>query len=191
MTPEAALGLLAGNERAEVLDHIDGCEECRELMHELSTVADGLVLLAPSAEPPAGFEQRVLARIGAVRGRRRWPIAVGAAAALLLAVVGFAVGRTGSAPSSSVREVAMRAPSGRVVGDAYLHGDSPSWVFVTVQGWTDTSSDFRLRINFADGSTTDVTGAGSWGTVLPPDSGQVQGLSLIGADGKVWCSAAV
>jgi hypothetical protein len=191
MTPEAALGLLAGNERAEVLDHIDGCEQCRALMHELSAVADGLVLLAPSAEPPPGFEQRFLTRIGAVRGRRRWPVAVGAAAALLLAVIGFAVGRTGSASTSSVREVAMHTPSGRVVGDAYLHGDHPTWIFVAVPGWTDSAKDFRLRVTFTDGTSTDVPGSGSWGTVLPADSGQVRELSLVGADGKVWCSATV
>jgi hypothetical protein len=90
-----------------------------------------------------------------------------------------------------VREVAMVAPSGRVVGDAYLHGDSPGWVFVTVQGWSDTSNEYRLRLTFTDGTTTDVSGSGAWGTVLPTDSGQLQALSLIGADGKVWCSASV
>jgi hypothetical protein len=189
LTPEAALGLLSGTERTEVLEHLGGCEQCRELMHELSAVADELVLLAPQAEPPAGFEQRVLARMGATRGRRRWPLVVGTIAASLLAVVGFALGRAGSGSSPSVHEVAMRAPSGRVVGDAYLHGDDPTWVFVTVPGWTDRSTDYRLRVTFADGTTTDVPGAGSWGTVLSADSGEVRELSLLDADGRVWCSA--
>ena len=191
LIPEAALGLLAGSERAEVLGHLDGCEQCRELMHELSAVADELVLLAPHAEPPAGFEERVLTRVGATRGRRRWPLVVGAIAASLLAVVGFAVGRAGSGSPPSVHEVAMRAPSGRVVGDAYLHGNDPMWVFVAVPGWTDTSTNYRLRVTFADGTTTEAPGAGSWGSVLSVDSGQVRELSLIDADGRVWCSASV
>jgi hypothetical protein len=191
LIPEAALGLLSGSERADVLTHLDRCEDCRELMHELSAVSDELVLLSPNAEPPAGFEQRVLGRIGASRRRRRWPVAVGAIAAALLAVVGFAFGRAGGGSSPSVHEVAMRAPSGRVVGDAYLNGDDPNWVFVAVPGWADTSTDYRLRITFADGGTTEVPGTGSWGTVLPVDSGQVRQLSLVGSDGKVWCSATV
>jgi hypothetical protein len=191
LIPEAALGLLSGSERAGVLAHVDACEECRELMHELSAVSDDLVLLSPNAEPPAGFEQRVLGRIGASRHRRRWPVAVGAIAATLLAVVGFALGRVGGGASASVHETAMRAPSGRVVGDAYVHGDNPTWVFVTVPGWADASTDYRLRITFADGGTTEVEGTGSWGTLLPVDAGQVRQLSLVGADGQVWCSATV
>jgi hypothetical protein len=191
LSPEAALGLLAGNERAAVLDHLDGCEQCRELMHELSAVADDLVLLAPNAEPPPGFEQRVLRRLGATRGRRRWPVVVGGIAAALLAVIGFAVGRGQSGSPPSVHELAMRAPSGRVVGDAYVHGDNPTWVFVALPEWTDDSTEYRLRITFADGTTTDVPGAGSWGAVLPADSSQVRELSLVDANGRVWCSASV
>ena len=80
LSPEGALGLLSGGDRAAVLDHLDTCEDCRELMHELTTVADSLVLLAPNAEPSSGFEQRVLERIDATRRRRRWPIVVAAAA---------------------------------------------------------------------------------------------------------------
>jgi len=191
LSPEAALGLLAGSERAAVLHHLDRCEQCRELMHELSTVADGLVLLAPNAEPPPGFEQRVLERIGATPGRRRWPIAAAAIAAALLAIAGFGVGRSMSGAPASVQEVAMRTPSGRVVGDAYLHGDDPTWVFAAVPGWTDASNEYRLRVTLADGTSTDVAGAGSWGTVLSVDAAHVREVSLVGADGKVWCTALV
>jgi hypothetical protein len=160
-------------------------------MHDLGAVADGLVLLAPAAEPPSGFEQRVLDRIGASRGRRRWPVVVAGIAAALVAVVGFAVGHSFSEAPSTVREVTMRAPSGRVVGDAYLHGDDPAWVFVAVPGWTDSAKEYRLRVTLADGTTTDVPGSGSWGTVLSVGSSEVRELAVIGADGRVWCSASV
>jgi hypothetical protein len=190
LTAEAALGLLSGSERAAVLDHLDSCERCRDLMHELSVVADGLVLLAPAAEPPSGFEQRVLQRIAATRRRQRWPVVVAGIAAALLAVVGFAVGRS-LTEAPSVREVAMRAPSGRVVGDAYLHGDDPAWVFVAVPGWTDTAKEYRLRVTLADGTTTELPGSGSWGTMLSVDSSEVRELALVGTDGRVWCSASV
>lgn len=192
LCPEAALGLLSGTERAVVLDHVDQCESCRELMHELSSVSDELALLAPNAEPPAGFEQRVLGRLGATRPRRRWPIALGAVAAAVMAVVAFALWRADDGSSPSVHQVAMHTASGRVVGDAYIHGGDPTWVFVAVPGWQDGSStEYRLRVTFADGAATEVAGSGSWATTLPVDAARVTELSLVDGDGKVWCSATV
>jgi anti-sigma-K factor RskA len=61
---EFALGVLTGRERAAALAHLDGCESCREQVRELTMVQDELLALLPSAEPPAGFESRVLERIG-------------------------------------------------------------------------------------------------------------------------------
>ena len=61
---ELALGVLTGRERAAALAHLDGCESCREQVRELTMAQDELLALLPSAEPPAGFESRVLERIG-------------------------------------------------------------------------------------------------------------------------------
>jgi anti-sigma-K factor RskA len=61
---ELALGVLTGRERAAALAHLDGCESCREQVRELSMAGDELLALLPSAQPPAGFESRVLERIG-------------------------------------------------------------------------------------------------------------------------------
>jgi len=61
---ELALGVLTGRERARALAHLDGCESCREQVRELSTAGDELLALLPPAEPPAGFESRVLERLG-------------------------------------------------------------------------------------------------------------------------------
>ncbi|MEY2451187.1 MAG: hypothetical protein QOD92_761 [Acidimicrobiaceae bacterium] len=191
MLPEAALGLLPGEQRADVLAHVEGCVSCRELMHDLSAVTDDLVLLAPNGEPASGFEQAVLARLSPPRPRRRGPVVAGAVAAVLLAVVAFAAGRIMSDTPVPVREVAMRAPSGKVVGDAYVHGDDPSWVFVAVPGWTDASNEYRLRVTYVDGNTTEVPGSGSWGTILPGNPGRIRELALVGVDGRVWCTALV
>ena len=65
---ELALGVLTGRERAAALAHLDGCESCREQVRELTMAQDELLALLPSAEPPAGFESRVLERIGPVGG---------------------------------------------------------------------------------------------------------------------------
>jgi hypothetical protein len=61
---ELALGVLTGRERGRALAHLDGCEPCREQVRELTMAQDELLALLPSAEPPAGFESRVLERIG-------------------------------------------------------------------------------------------------------------------------------
>jgi anti-sigma-K factor RskA len=63
---ELALGVLTGRERARALAHLDGCESCREQVRELSMAGDELLALLPPAEPPAGFESRVLDRLGLV-----------------------------------------------------------------------------------------------------------------------------
>ncbi len=80
---EMALGVLDPEERTSVLTHLANCPACREELLELSAVADRIAAQAPLAEPPAGFEDRVLARIdsqilGGISAlpRNRWERAV-------------------------------------------------------------------------------------------------------------------
>lgn len=61
---ELALGSLTGSERSAALAHLESCEACQASLKELSVAADALLLLAPEADPPAGFEVRLLARLG-------------------------------------------------------------------------------------------------------------------------------
>ena len=61
LAPELALGIVGGPERAEALQHASECGPCRALVGELAEAADALTLLAAEAEPPPGFEERVLA----------------------------------------------------------------------------------------------------------------------------------
>jgi hypothetical protein len=61
---ELALGVLTGRERAQALAHLDRCDACRADVRQLTLTGEELLGLVPPAEPPAGFETRVLARIG-------------------------------------------------------------------------------------------------------------------------------
>jgi hypothetical protein len=61
---ELALGVLTGRERALAVAHLEKCDACREDVRQLMATAEQLVELLPSAEPPAGFESRVLERLG-------------------------------------------------------------------------------------------------------------------------------
>jgi hypothetical protein len=163
-----ALGLLAGAERAELLGHLAACPACRSDLAALAQTGDLLVQAVPPEEPPPGFEARVLDRVAtlpageppthatgprgrAPGGRRaRWLLA--AAAAAVLAVAGFAVGREGSATGDpggsltgqyvhtlqalggrSLLAGALRGPDGRRIGEAFVYQGVhpwPSWVFV-------------------------------------------------------------
>jgi hypothetical protein len=193
---EAALGFLAGEERARLLAHVESCDDCRRLVAEMSVAADELVLLAPDVDPPAGFESRVLARMTSPpRPRRRWP-ALAAAAAVV--VIGAAVALTViRSPHSAVAEATMRTPQGDVVGDAYVHRGEPSWVFVAVPRWTEPDADYELRVTLSDGTMLHVAGPreqsarGGWGTTVDTAGASLRLLELVGSDGRVWCSASV
>lgn len=161
--PEFALGLVSGAERAAVVDHLAQCVACREVVDGLAATVDALVAAGPSAEPPGGFEARVLARLDAgegaadaqptvepptsrrrrtVRGGRRWPLVVAAAAAVMLLLAsGVALGRAsapgherGVATAATVRQASMVTAGGRRVGRATV-GVDPDTVFVAVPGW--------------------------------------------------------
>src|SRR5437660_4235293 len=69
LAPELALGVLTGQERAEARKHMATCPDCREYVLELTSVGDGLLALVPGAEPPVGFEDRVLSRMGLAAGQ--------------------------------------------------------------------------------------------------------------------------
>jgi hypothetical protein len=61
---ELALGVLTGRERAQALAHLDHCASCRAQVGQLTATGEGLLGLLPSAEPPAGFEARVMDQLG-------------------------------------------------------------------------------------------------------------------------------
>jgi hypothetical protein len=150
LAPELALGIADGEQRAEALEHLANCADCRAHLESLARVADELLLLAPPLEPPLGFEDRVAARIApapvAAPPRRRWRPALALGAAVCLAAV--AAGGVWMATSSD-RELAssyrsaldrvdgnyfatgaLEAPSGQEVGDVYAYDGDHSWVYV-------------------------------------------------------------
>jgi hypothetical protein len=197
---ELALDLLDGEERAAAVAHIERCGRCRRRLVELTAAADRLVELTPTAEPGAGFEQRVLGaialqpRVEPHRRFRGWVVPAAAAVVALVAVLGvlLAAGRS----AGSAREAAMVAPSGVEVGDAYLHDGSPAWVLVAVPAWADRwgGRPYTVRVTERDGTVTDLAGGdlaaggGAWGTALPIEAGEVRTVTLLDAEGHVWCT---
>jgi anti-sigma-K factor RskA len=76
---ELALGVLTGRERADAVEHLDRCEACREGVRKLIATGEEFLGLLPPAEPPAGFETRVLDRLGMMAAAA--PVALAAAPA--------------------------------------------------------------------------------------------------------------
>jgi hypothetical protein len=91
MAAEVALGIADGADRAWALDHLAGCTGCRGRVEELSALADELVMLAPSVEPPPDFEGRVAGAIEPPRKRLRQRFAIPAVAAVAAACAAAAM----------------------------------------------------------------------------------------------------
>jgi hypothetical protein len=153
---ELALGIASGDERVRVLEHTSRCPSCRRLLRDLSLLADELLLLAPEHEPPAGFELRVLERVGRPDRRRRpaWPKLRGRRAAVLAAVAAALAAGAGAAGGvltatqderrlgRQLRAVLERAngqylavsdlrdPAGRDQGLVFHYGGQTPWIFV-------------------------------------------------------------
>lgn len=191
LAPEIALGLVAGHERAEALAHLQGCSACRHHIATLGAVHDRLRALVPPAEPPVGFEQRVLERLGVTRTQRpprtsRW---IGVAAAAAAVVIAFAGGwAVGTADRSAAPAVASPLVDGaRHVGDVVVSRTRPDFLSV----YLDVARPGRLTCELlrTDGSvvateTYDAAGGTGWWGISRP-AGDVATIRVSDAGGAV------
>lgn len=213
LAPELALGLVTGPERAEALLHLQGCAGCRDHLAELARLHDSLLALIPGAEPPAGFETRVLARLDTrqVRPARR-RVALTAAAVLAAAVFGGAVVAGVSdrgpepvpaaqpappaSPDAGERTV-MYAPltaGDREIGQVYAYRGSQSWMYVYLEANT-SPGPLTCVLQLEDGSTTaptsfPVTGGDAfWGGPVPLGRSGLAGVRVSDATGTLLATA--
>jgi Putative zinc-finger len=202
LLPELALGTLTGHDRAQALEHLGGCADCRRELQSLSEVADEMLMLAPSAEPPMGFESRVLERVGAtrrarMRGSRRVALV---AAALLAALIGgaavYAAGAADRELAGSYRATLavadgeyfaarpLEKAGGAEAGHVFGYQGSPSWVFCVVRaGREDATYDIEITALGGDtwsaGDMQVEGGRGTWAQPLGVDLHDVQRLRLV------------
>lgn len=211
LAPELALDILSGDERATVAAHLGECPECREYIEELTRVSDRLLTLTPEAEPPVGFEDRVLAGMGlsapqprVVRPRSWMPIAVAAAvAAVVFGVGGWVIGSVATGSSTTVasgnenqvmRFASFVTPNHQKVGEVFAYKGEPSWVYMSVSnepkvGWVACQLVMRDGSMHEVGAFTLSNGKGSWGADLPVDANSVQSARLVSNTGAVLASA--
>ncbi|MGH3398779.1 MAG: zf-HC2 domain-containing protein [Streptosporangiaceae bacterium] len=159
---ELALGVLTGRERAQAMAHLDHCEACRESVRQLTLTGEGLLGLLPSIEPPAGFETRVLDRIGLTapapapsparwtswlsarradragsgqlsRTRRALAVAAVAVAVVAGGLGGWGLHNGTSAPApAALDSAALVSVSHQSVGKIFVYRGHPQWVYMSV-----------------------------------------------------------
>jgi len=206
---ELALGVLTGRERAQAITHLDQCDACREHVRQLSLTGEEMLGLLPSREPPAGFETRVMGRLGhpAVARRPKRTRRMLATAAVTLAAVAAGLGGWGlrgatSAPSpvtpaaASLRSATLLTASHQTAGHIFLYTGSPRWLYMDVDAGTGAGNGTVIcQLVASDGRIITVGsfdldgGYGSWGSPDPLASVSVTGARLISLNGTVLATA--
>lgn len=204
--PELALGVLTGRERADALEHLDGCSSCRQLVTSLSGVTDELLRsFAPSIEPSEGFEARVLQAIAPPphvqprRTRRRGLVASLAVAACVALLIGLLVAIAPSA-KPALASAKMQTAKGQVVGWIFLDSQHPAGVRLSLPGWADqiqrygqAGDTYSLRITERTGAAHVLPVAldsdAAWNATLDIDPSAIKTAALIDGQGHVWCQA--
>jgi len=209
---ELALGVLTGRERARAIAHLDRCDSCREHVRQLSLTGEEMLGLLPSGEPPAGFETRVMGRLGhttAAQRPKRTRLML-AAAAVTLAAVACGLGGWGlrgaiSAPSpgistaqTTLRSAALLTSAHEPAGKIFLYKGDPRWVYMDVDMDMDTGAGngtVICQLEASDGRIVTVGsfhldgGYGSWGSPDPIEAASVTGARLISLNGTVLATA--
>jgi hypothetical protein len=217
LAAELALDVLPCHQRARALAHLEGCTTCQDTVSALTVTADRLVELLPAVEPPAGFEQRVVKALTPPlpRARRRWIPAAGLLAIVLVAG-GWIFDRAThdltptpiiTQPENDTQageRTVLYAPlttgghqiAERQIGHAYVYPGSPSWIYLSLDTDTTTTSDkVQCEVIRRDGSTVPVGtfplthGHGTWGGPAPVDRDTLAIARVITGNGHTLARA--
>jgi hypothetical protein len=205
LLPELALGILGGEDRARALEHLTRCADCSSELAALSRAADGLLTLAPQHEPPAGFEDRVLARLRRERPRHRARrvMTFAAAAALIALVAGggmwvsAAHDRKLASYYRSVLAVehgtefaaaALKTNDDNPGGEVFTYEGKPSWVFVVIGA--PLSDGVYQVIGTVNGTNVHLGvvrvagGRGDWGGTTTAKMSSLGEIQVVDRDGR-------
>jgi hypothetical protein len=164
---ELALGLIAEPRRSALLDHSGSCAVCQANLDAATALGDRLMLLTPDAEPPAGFESRVLARLGTESpsqrrpARLRWLVAAAVVALALLAgtLVGWVSRGTTVHEAGVVKHGVIASSTGAEVGTIQLISAPQPHVLVSIGTPRAGPGVRHCELVLRDGRRIDV---GSW-----------------------------
>jgi Putative zinc-finger len=205
LLPELARGILGGEDRARALEHLTRCADCSSELAALSRAADGLLTLAPQHEPPAGFEDRVLARLRRERPRHRARrITTFATAAALIAIVAaggvwvgtahdrrlasYYQGVLGIAHGTEFAAAKLETSDGISGGEVFTYEGRPSWVFIVVRA--PVGDGVYQIMGTVHGASTRLGvvrvshGNGDWGGTTSADMSSVSEIQIVDQGGQ-------
>lgn len=206
LAPELALGVLDGDERADGLAHLSSCVECRAYTDQLAEVGDSLLLLTPPADPPLGFESRVIAslvaaRAGTRRDRRRvWIRTAALAAAAALVATILTVGLLGRGEKDRLlRATLASSRSGDRVGQVWAYDDDGGrdWMFMTIDNPWAADNPYVCEAVLHDGRTVRLgtfqarDGKGAWGEPVSVSVRDIDVVRVVTDGGRVVATAAL
>jgi hypothetical protein len=203
LAAELALGTVSGAERAAALDHLAGCPGCRALVDQLARAADTMLLLAPVAEPPPGFESKVLARMGVAAPRaprahrppRLRRALVGVAAVALVAALSAAgaawLGDDADRPTE-LRTALISDDKGVWTCRAVVYGRDPTWLVVSLDRTDGLNASFSVEAVAAGnqvpvpvGRFTIQDGHGSMASTVELPAEDLESVRVLDGNGRV------
>ncbi len=193
LAPEYGLGILAQDERTAMAAHIVQCPECRHEVEAHAQLGDDLMDLIPAAEPPPGFDRRVLESLPPRRRRLRTRLMAGGGAALAAAAAIAAVIVLTPSAHGHTDIKANLVAAGQTVGSVYTEG-KPPYLWMAVKNVAD-SGTVSCQVVKADGTVLTlgsfdlVNGSGWWATPEPSGLGHLKTARLVAADGRVVAEA--
>ena len=198
---ELALETLPPAARDAMLAHAAGCDRCREELEVMSAMADRLLLLAPEAEPPVGFEQRALSALTPPR-RRIAPSLLAMAAALLLLVGAVLIGHrigdggTGTTSAAGVRHGALLDTTGAEHGSVSVIDDHGLVLTMSLRALD--AGLYHCVVQHRDGTSTEVaawpvgpTGSGVWAVGVGGTLRDIRSVAVTEDDGTLVATASL
>lgn len=194
---ELAVGAIGEPRRSGLLAHAAGCARCDAELRGLADVADRLLLLASAAEPPAGFESRVLEQIPLPgrRSRRRVRGTVIAAAAAVV-VVGFLIATLIAGTPGRGEHGTVLSAGGARVGDVRLSPDPKPHVLLTIDEPQRGPGERSCELELADGErvvvgrwTYEDVERGVWAVGIDRRLLNAVRMRVLDADGNVIATA--
>ncbi len=211
---ELGLGVLTGRERAQAIEHLQRCDQCRARVDAMAFTSDELLQLLPGQQPPAAFSAQVTRRLrraakAPVRSRmsRRLTVAAVVVAVAAAGLTGWGMGATrgpratpgpagpaGHAAPAALRTAGLFTPAHQAIGKVFLHSGAQTWMFTTVDlDIKDTTIVCQLidrtgRV-ITVGSFRLVKGDGYWGSPEPDQPAAITRARLITTAGTLLATA--
>ena len=195
------LGEVDSKRRTEMATHVLRCSTCRREYDEMAATVRELLPAVPAVQPPLGFDQNVLRRLGVSEAAGRTTSRLGwlaaAAAAIIAVIAGFSWWTTTENQQESIGAVQALelADGGGEVGTVSIGALEGETVMVVALVSAPKGVSYRCRTTFADGSMSESepwpSESGAWIVPLPASAdSQVDTVELV-VDGTthVWSTA--